>query len=52
MGRLGHISRMGKNVHNDVMTKFIICSKSGSMVKGLNFNVKVEGFKPSHLQLT
>jgi hypothetical protein len=36
---------MGRIVHNDAITKFIICSKSDAMVKGLDFNVKVEGFK-------
>jgi hypothetical protein len=43
---------MGKNVQNDAMTKFIICSKSDATVKGLDLNVKVEEFKPSHLQLS
>lgn len=36
LSRLGHTCRIGKNVHNDAMTKMINCWKCDAMVKGLD----------------
>jgi hypothetical protein len=35
--RLGHIGRIGRNVHSDGVTKLIICWKNVAIVMALDF---------------
>jgi hypothetical protein len=50
MGKLHHIGKIERNVHNNAMNKKYYLLKKWSNVKGLDFYCESEGFNYSHLQ--